>query len=147
MAKSRTLTAGEYLFREGESAEYGYVVKSGQMEIVKTSVTGEIVLAELGPGSLFGEMALIDESPRSASARASVESSVTEIRSETFNHLIRNDPDTALRLMKALAGQLRSANKDLAQLSDSCGIQVPLANADIFDEQNGDNEIDNPRSA
>ena len=85
MAKSRTLTADEYLFREGESAEYGYVVKSGQMEIVKTSVTGEIVLAELGPGSLFGEMALIDGSPRSASARASVAGSVTEIRSDTFN--------------------------------------------------------------
>ena len=92
-------------------------------------------------------MALIDGSPRSASARASVDSSVTEIRSDTFNRLIRNDPDTALRLMKALAGQLRSANKDLAQLSDSCGIQVPLSNADIFDERNGDNEIDKPRSA
>ena len=147
MAKLRTLTAGEYLFEEGDSAEYGYVVKSGQMEIVKSSVTGELVLAELGPGSLFGEMALIDGSPRSAGARASENSSVTEIRSDTFNHLIRNDPDTAVRLMKALAGQLRSANKDLAQLSDSCGIQVPHEDADIFDERHDGNKIDKPRSA
>ena len=147
MAKSRTLTAGEYLFEEGDNAQYGYVVKSGQIEIVKTSVTGEIVLAELGPGSLFGEMALIDGSPRSASARASIDSSVTEIRSDTFNHLIRNDPDTAVRLMKALAGQLRSANNDLANLSDSCWIQVPLETADIFDDRQADDKNDKPSSA
>ena len=147
MADERTLTGGEYLFREGESADYGYVVKTGKIEIVKSGVDGEIILTELGPGSLFGEMALIDGSPRSAGARASQDSSVTEIRSDTFNQYIRNNPDAAVRLMKTLAGQLRSANKDLAQLSDSCGIQVPFSNADIFDERNSDNEIDNPRSA
>ena len=147
MAKLRNLSAGEYLFREGESAEFGYVVKNGNIEIVKSSVTEELVLAELGPGSLFGEMALIDGSPRSAGARASVDSSVTEIRSDTFNHLIRNDPDTAVRLMKALAGQLRSANKDLVQLSDSCGIQVPHEEADIFDERHADDKNDKPSSA
>ena len=55
MADERTLTSGEYLFREGESADYGYVVKTGQIEIVKSGVDGEIILTELGPGSLFGE--------------------------------------------------------------------------------------------
>ena len=147
MAKSRTLNAGEYLFREGESAEYGYVVKSGKIEIVKSGAASEMILAELGPRSLFGEMALIDGSPRSASARASVETSVTEIRSDTFNHLIRNDPDTAVRLMKALAGQLRSANNDLANLSDSCWIQVPLETADIFDDSQADDKNNKPSSA
>ena len=58
MADVRTLSGGEYLFREGESAEFGYVVKSGKIQIVKSGVDGEMVLAELGPGSLFGEMAL-----------------------------------------------------------------------------------------
>ena len=41
MADERTLTGGEYLFREGESADYGYVVKTGQIEIVKSGIDGE----------------------------------------------------------------------------------------------------------
>ena len=49
MADARTLSGGEFLFREGESAEYGYVVKSGKIEIVKSGIDGEMVLAELGP--------------------------------------------------------------------------------------------------
>ena len=142
MADVRTLAGGEYLFREGESAEYGYVVKSGKIEIVKSGVDGEMVLAKLGPASLFGEMALIDGSPRSAGARASEDSSVTEIRSDTFNQYIRNNPDAAVRLMKTLAGQLRSANKDLAHVTDGAGIEDQLEDVDVFDEQHSDGEIE-----
>ena len=142
MADERTLTGGEYLFREGESADYGYVVKTGQIEIVKSGIDGEIVLTELGPGSLFGEMALIDGSPRSAGARASVDSSVTEVRSDTFNQYIRNNPDAAVRVMKTLAGQLRSANTDLAHVSKDAGIELQSQDIDGLDERHSDGEIE-----
>ena len=142
MADERTLTGGEYLFREGESADYGYVVKTGQIEIVKSGVDGEIILTELGPGSLFGEMALIDGSPRSAGARASVDSSVTEIRSNTFNQYIRNNPDAAVRVMKTLAEQLRSANTDLAHVSKDAGIELQSQDIDGLDERHSDGEIE-----
>ena len=142
MADERTLTGGEYLFREGESADYGYVVKTGQIEIVKSGIDGEIVLTELGPGSLFGEMALIDGSPRSAGARASVDSSVNEVRSDTFNQYIRNNPDAAVRVMKTLAGQLRSANTDLAHVSKDAGIELQSQDIDGLDERHSDGEIE-----
>ena len=142
MADERTLTGGEYLFREGESADYGYVVKTGQIEIVKSGVDGEIILTELGPGSLFGEMALIDGSPRSAGARASLDSSVTEVRSDTFNQYIRNNPDAAVRVMKTLAGQLRSANTDLAHVSKDAGIELQSQDIDGLDERHSDGEIE-----
>ena len=142
MADERTLTGGEYLFREGESADYGYVVKTGQIEIVKSGVDGEIILTELGPGSLFGEMALIDGSPRSAGARASVDSSVNEVRSDTFNQYIRNNPDAAVRVMKTLAGQLRSANTDLAHVSKDAGIELQSQDIDGLDERHSDGEIE-----
>ena len=142
MADERTLTSGEYLFREGESADYGYVVKTGQIEIVKSGVDGEIILTELGPGSLFGEMALIDGSPRSAGARARVDSSVNEVRSDTFNQYIRNNPDAAVRVMKTLAGQLRSANTDLAHVSKDAGIELQSQDIDGLDEQHSDREIE-----
>ena len=66
----KSFTDGEYIFREGESAAYAYVVKSGTVEITKHSADGEQVLAELVAPTLFGEMALIDGNPRSAGARA-----------------------------------------------------------------------------
>ena len=62
----RSFTDGEFIFREGESAEYAYVVKSGIVYITKITARGEEVLIQLEPPSLFGEMALIDGSPRSA---------------------------------------------------------------------------------
>jgi len=142
MADVRSLTGGEFLFREGESAEYGYVVKSGQVDIVKSGLEGEMVLAELGPGSLFGEMALIDGSPRSAGARARVDSSVTEIRSDTFNQYIRNNPDAAVRLMKTLAGQLRSANTDLAHVANDAGNEGQLDDVGNLGEWHSDSEIE-----
>ena len=142
MADERTLTGGEFLFREGESADYGYVVKTGKIEIVKSGVDGEIILTELGPGSLFGEMALIDGSPRSAGARARVDSSVNEVRSDTFNQYIRNNPDAAVRVMKTLAGQLRSANTDLAHVSKDAGIELQNQDIDGLDERHSDGEIE-----
>ena len=74
----KAYTNGEYIFREGESAAYAYVIKSGIVEIVKNSASGVQVLAELTPPTIFGEMALIDGNPRSAGARAKESSIVTE---------------------------------------------------------------------
>jgi hemolysin D len=142
MAAERTLTGGEYLFREGESADYGYVVKSGQIEIIKSGIEGEIVLAELGPGSLFGEMALIDGNPRSASARAQLDSSVNEIRSDTFNQYIRDNPEAAVRLMKTLAGQIRSGNKELAHVGNDAGIGGQIEEIEDLDDGHSDSEIE-----
>ena len=75
----RSFPRGEYIFREGETGGYAYILAEGIVEIVKTSPTGTIVLKEVEAGSLFGEMAIIDESPRSAGAWAKTDVVVTEI--------------------------------------------------------------------
>ena len=142
MQDERPLAAGEYLFREGESADYGYVVKSGRIAIVKSGLDGERVLAELGPGSLFGEMALIDGNPRSAAARASEQSVLTEIRAETFNDYIRSNPDAARRIMQTLVGQIRTANKELAYAITNKESNVHVSDAGLLDTKHGDNEIE-----
>ena len=80
----KSFTDGEYIFREGESAAYAYVVKSGTVEITKHSADGEQVLAELVAPTLFGEMALIDGNPRSAGARAKDNTVVTRSNSQIF---------------------------------------------------------------
>ena len=73
----KSFTNGEYIFREGESAAYAYVIKSGTVEITKDSTAGEQVWAELTAPNIFGEMALIDGNPRSAGARANADTVVT----------------------------------------------------------------------
>ena len=142
MPDERNLATGEYLFREGESAAYGYVIKSGRVVIIKSGLDGERILVELGPGSLFGELALIDGSPRSASARAQEESVVTEISSEKFNDYIRTNPSAARRIMETLAGQIRTANNELAYAISNTEPSIRVTDTEIVDEDRSDNEIE-----
>ena len=132
MAVERTLATGEYIFREGESAIYGYVVKSGRIAIVKSGLDGERVLTELGPGSLFGEMALIDGKPRSAGARAQEESVLTEIDSETFNDYISGHPIAARRIMQTLVGQIRATNQELAHVISNQHPSADISHTEIL---------------
>ncbi|SVD51224.1 uncharacterized protein METZ01_LOCUS404078, partial [marine metagenome] len=142
------LATGEYLFREGESAAFGYIIKSGRVVIVKSGLDGERVLGELGPGSLLGEMALIDGNPRSASARADEESVVTEITSKTFNDYIRTNPSAARRIMETMAGSIRTVNNKLAHAISNTEPGIPVTDpeivddADEVDEEGSDNEIE-----
>ena len=142
MPDDRHLATGEYLFREGESAAFGYVIKSGRVVIVKSGLDGERILVELGPGSLFGELALIDGSPRSASARAQKESVVTEISSERFNDYIRTNPSAARKIMETLAGQIRTANNELAHAISNTEPILRVTDTEIVDEDRSDNEIE-----
>tara|TARA_Y100000590_G_scaffold457805_1_gene611207 strand:- start:2557 stop:4284 length:1728 start_codon:yes stop_codon:yes gene_type:complete len=114
LANEKKISAGEFLFREGETAEFAYVLKSGSMDLVKSGLDGDLVLASLETGALFGEMALIDGSPRSASAKATEDCVVTEVRSDAFEQYIRSKPDAAVRIMKNLSTQLRAANTELS---------------------------------
>ena len=142
MPDERTLAKGEYLFREGESAVYGYIVKTGRVVIVKSGLDGERVLGELEPGALLGEMALIDGNPRSASARAEEESVVTEISSKVFNDYIRTNPNAARRIMETLAGQVRTANNELAHVISSAEPGISGTDTELVDEEHNDNEIE-----
>ena len=99
----KAYTNGEYIFREGESAAYAYVIKSGVVEIVKNSASGVQVLAELTPPTIFGEMALIDGNPRSAGARAKENSVVTEVTAAAFSSYLSKNPEAAIRIMKNIS--------------------------------------------
>ena len=106
----RSFPRGEYIFREGETGGYAYILAEGIVEIVKTSPTGTIVLKEVEAGSLFGEMAIIDESPRSAGAWAKTDVVVTEIDRASFIQHISANPETALSLMAQLSNYVRTMN-------------------------------------
>ena len=69
-SNNKTFLPGDFIFREGEFGKVAYVIEEGDIELVKFTGDEYITLAEITKGALFGEMAIIDGSPRSGSARA-----------------------------------------------------------------------------
>ena len=100
------LAPGDSLFREGEKGEKMYVLLEGEMEIL----LGDFVLETVRQGALIGEMALIDDSPRTASAVAKTPCRLAEIDRRRFHFLVQQTPHFATHVMKTLADRLRHMN-------------------------------------
>ena len=99
----RLLDAGERVFLEHETGNEMYIVVSGRVDVL----TYGKVLEQVGPGGMFGEMALIDEGPRSAAAISAEPSEIVVINRDLFVALVREEPSFALAVMRVLARRLR----------------------------------------
>ena len=99
----RTVAPGELIFAEGDPGTFMAIVMRGSVVIQRQGQ----VLAEIGAGSVFGEMALIDGMPRSGDAIAKTHGRLACIDEPHFKNLIREVPDFALILMKVLVERLR----------------------------------------
>lgn len=96
-------SAGETIFNEGDAGELMYAVTDGEVDIVRQ---GRLI-ETLQPGAIFGEMALVDTSPRSASAVARTDCTVARISPQRFTTLVQLTPHFALQVMAIMAGRLR----------------------------------------
>ncbi|MBS1254310.1 MAG: Type I secretion system membrane fusion protein PrsE [Deltaproteobacteria bacterium] len=105
------LSKGEYIFEEGHVAHFAYVLNEGQIEIVRDAPEGEQVLGQVQKGTIFGEMAIIDGSPRSASARALIDCKVQEVDKKAFIKYLSQKPEAAFNMMVRLSGYVRAADK------------------------------------
>jgi len=109
----KKLAEGDVLFREGERGDVMYLIREGKIKITKGGDDDEKVLAVLKEGDFFGEMAIIDGSPRSASAIAATPSSLLVIDKETFKSKIRENPlieyvlETLTKRLKTTDEQIR----------------------------------------
>jgi len=100
------LAPGDFLFREGEKGEKMYVLLEGEIDIF----FGDFVLETAGPGALLGEMALIDDSARTANAVAKSPARLAQIDRRRFHFLVQQTPHFATHVMKTLADRLRHMN-------------------------------------
>jgi CRP-like cAMP-binding protein len=100
------LVPGEFLFKQGEKGEKMFVLLEGEMDIL----LGDFVLETVKSGALIGEMALIDESPRTASVMAKSPCQLAEIDRRRFHFLVQQTPHFATHVMKTLADRLRHMN-------------------------------------
>jgi CRP/FNR family cyclic AMP-dependent transcriptional regulator len=105
--ETRFFKAGTTIFREGEEAHELFVIKSGDMRIQ----IGNRTVSELSADHIFGEMALIDNQPRSASAIAVTDVELVPVSEKQFLFLVGQTPYFALKVMRVLAQRLRATNK------------------------------------
>ncbi len=110
----REFAAGQVIFLEGDPSEEAYVIRSGRVEILKNAASGAVRLSVLGEGDVFGEMGLLDERPRSATARATEPVVASAISRAEFTRQLLFEPRQALDLLRALFERLRVMNQMLA---------------------------------
>ena len=109
------LKKGDIVFEEGDEAIFAYVLTEGVIEIVQTTKGEQHVLGKVEKGTVFGEMAIIDGFPRSASARAAADCKVQEVGHKEFLNYISKKPDAAFSIMTRLSGFVRSADKQTSK--------------------------------
>jgi CRP/FNR family transcriptional regulator, cyclic AMP receptor protein len=106
----REYRAGDVLFREGERGEEMFVIQSGVVQILKTVGQEQRSLATLGRGEFLGEMAILNDKPRTATAVVLEDAECLVIDSATLEQMIAKNTEIALRLVKKLARRLDSAD-------------------------------------
>ena len=109
------LSSGEQLFAEGATGDRAYVIMEGQLEILKASSGRDVLLAVREPGEVVGEMALLEEAPRMASARARTDSVLLAIRKKQLDELLDTSSSAARAMFRVILGRLRATEGTLRQ--------------------------------
>src|SRR6266849_9377983 len=108
-------TKGTVLFHEGDEGEDMYIIQSGRVAIKKRVPHGETTLAVLEKGDFFGEMAVLERMPRSASAEMVEDGDLIVIGGDTLGDMIKTNPEIAVRMLRKQSIRLRETNKQLEQ--------------------------------
>jgi CRP-like cAMP-binding protein len=107
---------GTVLFHEGEPGKEMYVVQHGRVTVSKRVGDVEKILASLGPGEFLGEMSILNNKPRSATATCAEPAKLLVIDAKTFEAMIRSNAEIAIRMIKKLSDRLAEANEQIENL-------------------------------
>jgi pSer/pThr/pTyr-binding forkhead associated (FHA) protein len=121
------VAAGEFVFKEGDLGTEMYIVQEGKVEILQRLADGgaDKQLAVLEKGDFFGEMSVLEDLPRTASARALTEARLLQINGSTFDQMLRSNPEIAVRMMRKLSRRLRETDNLLRQALGSAAASAP----------------------
>jgi serine/threonine protein phosphatase PrpC/CRP-like cAMP-binding protein len=130
----RSFAPGEHVLEEGDEGDQMFIVLTGRVRVH----SGDADIAQLGPGQHFGEMALVDKVPRSASVTSDEPSKLMVLRRRDFFDLVRKDHDVAVKLLWAFLGvltdRLRTTSRDLSDARDQIALLMStevLGDADL----------------
>lgn len=150
IATERSFGSGEFVFWEGDTPDWFYIVVEGRVKVLKHSSSGrEFIIAFFDQGEMFGEVAVFEDKPYPASAQAMTDTKVLKIKKQDFLSFLSNRPHTALEIINVLGGRLRDAQgrlktlagerveqrlaKTLLMLSSKLGPNLPFTRQEIAD--------------
>jgi CRP/FNR family transcriptional regulator/CRP/FNR family cyclic AMP-dependent transcriptional regulator len=108
---------GQVIFHHGDPGGLLYIISRGKVKITHSTPEGqEALLAILGAGDFFGELALLDNSPRSATAEALESTETVTLHREDFRRYLRNNPDFAMHVLQTMAKHIRRLNSQLSDI-------------------------------
>ncbi|HEU4598974.1 MAG TPA: Crp/Fnr family transcriptional regulator [Solirubrobacterales bacterium] len=118
VAVPRSFPAGTRVFHEGDDSDACYIVRDGSFRVTREHSDGRaITLATLGPGEIFGELAMLDGDKRSASAEALTDGDLLALPANDVRSLLARHPEISLKLVAGLVRRLRAANVRLSRQS------------------------------
>ncbi len=112
------IKAGELALRAGDRGDTAYFILSGAVEVFVERDGRNVTLAQLGKGEIFGEMAVIDPGPRSASVRALKDTICIITTYDDFTRSMAENPQFATEFLRTLVARLRDANARIIELSE-----------------------------
>ena len=114
-AERLTYDAGQVMFNAGDAADAAYVVIDGTVEISVPTPSGPIVINTMTKNEILGEIAIVGDVPRTATAKALTKLETLKISKELFVKIIRENPDAAIELIRILAARLASTTSQLTR--------------------------------
>ena len=118
LAIERSFMSNEFIFWDGDSPDWFYIIAEGKVKVLKHSSQGrDFIIAFFGPGEMVGEVAVFENKPYPASAQAMAETRVVAIKREALLSFLANRPQVALRIINVLGGRLRDAQSRLRDLA------------------------------
>ena len=112
----KTYANGEIVVRQGESGDCMYAIQKGRLEVLRNSKDGEVRVAVLEEGEIFGEMAIFERELRSATVRALEDARVLTVDKKTFLRRVQEDPSLAFNLVRMMSSRIRRLSGEIADL-------------------------------
>lgn len=112
----KNYAAGEIIVRQGETGDCMFAIQKGRVEVLRRGKSGEVRVAVLEEGEVFGEMAIFEREARSATVRALGEARLLTVDKKTFLRRAQEDPTLAFNLMQMMCRRIRKLNGDLVEL-------------------------------
>ena len=112
MALTQFIRKGQVIFREGTASDFAFIIENGKFEVTRKKLSGKIeVLDVLDKDDIFGEMGVIDSSPRLATVTALENGKVTLFGKEDFDNMFHKNPKALMPIIKTLSERLRRYTK------------------------------------